>query len=423
MTPFYGCEKDSKDPKAPEMATLSTIAVSGITTYSASSGGIVTSSGSAIVIARGVCWSTAQGPTIADSKTTDGAGTGTFSSSITDLTPNTAYHIRAYATSSAGTSYGNEITFTANPVLLATLTTAPVTDITVTRALSGISIMNDGGGAIIDWGICWGTTPDPTISNSKTSEGGSDYWTSYFYGLKPSTKYYVRAYLTNSAGTAYGNELNFTTLAITPIIFNPDLTYGSVGDIDGNTYKTIQIGTQVWMAENLRTTKYNDGTSIPYVTDNSIINGFNWYNNDDVSYKATYGALYTWWAATDNRNLCPTGWHVPTTPEWYTLKTYLGGESVVADKVKETGTSHWLIPTSGSNETGFTALPGGIRWSEAGGPDNQFWYLEQDGSWWSTTSSDLGGLGADFFSISSGFSDEPTALKTAGISVRCVKDN
>ena len=418
MTTFLGCEKD---PKAPEMATLSTNAVSGITSTSALTGGIVTSSGGADVKVRGVCWSTSQEPTVADSKTTDGAGTGTFTSTITDLTPGTSYHIRAYATNSTGTAYGNEITFTANPVLLATVTTAPVTDITVASALSGISIISDGGGTVTDWGICWGTAPDPTISNSNRSQFGSDYWTCYFDGLIPSTKYYVRSYLTTSAGTAYGNELSFTTLAVTPIIFNPDLTYGSVDDIDGNTYKTIQIGTQIWMAENLRTTKYNDGTSIPYVTDNSVVNGFSWYNNDDFSYKTTYGALYTWWAATDSRNLCPTGWHVPSTPEWYTLKTYLGGESVVGDKVKETGTSHWLSPNSGSNETGFTALPGGIRWTDAGG-GNQFMSLEYDGSWWSTTSSDLAGMSADFFSISSGFSDEPTALKIDGISVRCVKD-
>jgi uncharacterized protein (TIGR02145 family) len=135
-------------------------------------------------------------------------------------------------------------------------------------------------------------------------------------------------------------------------------------DVDGNVYNTVTIGAQVWMAENLRTTKYNDGTSIPLVTDSTKWSDLStpahcWYNNDKASYKATYGALYNWYTvATDN--LCPTGWHVPTTAEWQILKDYLGS-SVDGGKLKESGTTHWKSPNKGAtNESGFTALPGGL---------------------------------------------------------------
>jgi uncharacterized protein (TIGR02145 family) len=422
---FNSCKKDVENPPVttPTITTptITTAAVSMITTLSVETGGNVTSSGGAKVTARGICWSTSPGPTLADSTTTDGTGSGAFASTISGLTPNTTYVVRAYATNSVGTAYGNEISFTTNSVRLATLTTTSATEITVASAVSGGDISDNGDGEITDYGICWATTRNPTTSNNIMTLYGFDNFAGIINGLQPSTKYYVRSYATNGAGTAYGNELNFVTSSITPIIFNPDLTYGSVLDIDGNTYKTIMIGTQVWMAENLRTTKYNDGTSIPYATDNSVINGFSWYNHDAGSYKSTYGGLYTWWAATDSRNLCPTGWHVPTSVEWFIMRTYLGpgDNSVVPDKVKEAGTTHWLSPNTASNGSGFTALPGGIGWGTAG----QFTNIGYDGSWWSASSSDPSGLGADIISISSAYSDEPSALKTYGISVRCMKDN
>jgi uncharacterized protein (TIGR02145 family) len=143
------------------------------------------------------------------------------------------------------------------------------------------------------------------------------------------------------------------------------LTYGTVSDNDGNTYKTIQIGTQTWMSENLKTTKYNDGTNIPNETNNVTWAGLSsgaycWYNND-ASNKATYGALYNWYAVNTTK-LCPTGWHVPTETEWVTLTTYLGGTNVAGGKIKETGTTHWISPNTGAtNESGFTALPAGYR--------------------------------------------------------------
>lgn len=140
----------------------------------------------------------------------------------------------------------------------------------------------------------------------------------------------------------------------------------SIIDIEGNVYQTVIIGTQVWMAENLRTTKYNDGSSIPLVTEAAAWDdlnspGYCWYDNDSINYKDTYGALYNW-NAINTGKLAPVGWHVATDADWTTLTTYLGGDSIAGGKLKEQGTSHWAIPNTGaSNTSGFTGLPAGFR--------------------------------------------------------------
>jgi len=222
--------------------------------------------------------------------------------------------------------------------------------------------------------------------------------------------------------------LSFTTLPVSPIIFNPDLAYGSIADVDGNVYKTIQIGTQIWMAENLRTTKFNDGASITQVTDDIeweklTTPGYCWYDNDPSSYKDTYGALYNWYAV-NTEKLCPEGWHVPANAEWNILSNYLGADA--GGKMKETGTIKWVNPNSGaSNVSGFTAIPGGSR-----DPFYQEWrystfgYLGYNSSWWSATehSSPNVGYATWLFSDESNFSDEFQAVKIAGLSVRCLKD-
>ena len=194
---------------------LTTTAITSLTMNSAVSGGNVTSDGGGAVTARGVCWSTSSNPTTAGNKTTNGTGTGSFASSITGLTPSTIYYVRAYATNSAGTAYGNELQFTTSSAVMPVLSTVAVTSITLTTASSGGNITSDGGAAITEKGVCWATTESPTILNSKTSDGsGTASFASSLTGLTPGATYHVRAYATNSAGTAYGNDIQFSTTAL-----------------------------------------------------------------------------------------------------------------------------------------------------------------------------------------------------------------
>jgi len=265
---------------------LTTTAVSSITGTSAISGGNITDDMGSTVTSRGVCWSTVPNPTKdLYTRTSNGTGIGSYTSSISGLSAGTTYYVRAYATNNGGTAYGNEYSFTTN-VVAPTVTTTVITSTTTTSSISGGNISNDGGAAVISRGVCWGTSSNPTISlPTKTSDGsGTGSFSSAITSLTANTLYYVRAYATNSAGTAYGDEVLLKTYT------------GTVYDVDGNLYNTVTIGTQVWMVENLKVTKYNDGTDIPNVSNNSswsstISPAYCWYNNSS-SYKATYGALY-----------------------------------------------------------------------------------------------------------------------------------
>jgi uncharacterized protein (TIGR02145 family) len=396
--------------------TLTTTAVSGITITTATSGGNITNNGGAAVTARGVCWSTSANPVITGSHTSDGTGNGSFTSSLTGLTANTTYYVRAYATNSVGPAYGNEVSFTTTPVVLATLTTTAVTSITSTTAVSGGNITADGGGAITARGVCWSISTNPTITDSHTSDAtGTGSFTSNLTGLSSSTTYYVRAYATNSAGTNYGSQVTFKT---------------TLTDVEGNVYNTVTIGTQVWMAENLKSTKYNDNTSIPNVTDNTAwINlttaGYCWYNND-IANKALYGAMYNWYTV-NTAKLCPSDWHVPTDAEFITLEMFLGMTQGQADATLWRGTDQgtqmknttgWDAGGNGTNTSGFSALPGGFRYRV----DGSFLNLGTLSYWWTSNEylttlalyRRLDGSNAGVY--------REGASKTAGKYVRCVKD-
>ena len=193
----------------------------------------------------------------------------------------------------------------------------------------------------------------------------------------------------------------------------------NIVDIDGNVYHTVTIGTQVWMVENLKTTRYNDGTAIPLVTDeysmgNLTTPGYCWYN-DSATYGNTYGALYNWYAVNTGK-LAPTGWHVPTDSEWTVLTTYAGGESVAGGPLKEAGTVHWKSPNTGAtNATGFTALPGGICEN-----NGTFTGIGYSGYWWSSTPFDGVGYYIGMFSNYASIQNSIYVCQMV-LSVRCVK--
>ncbi len=324
-------------------AALTTATVSSILTTTAVSGGTISSDGGAGVTVRGVCWSTSSNPVITGDHTTDGSGTGTFTSNLTGLTENALYYVRSYATNSIGTSYGNELSFMT--LTLPVVTTAAVSDISTTTVTCGGEVTFDGNSTATVRGVCWGTASNPDINGSHTNDGnGEGSFVSSLTGLTEGTLYYVRAYATNDAGTSYGSETSFIT---------------SVADADGNIYNTIIIGTQMWLGENLKTTKYNDGTAIPYHSGFFITTAeYAWYDNN-INYKDQYGALYNF-TAVNTGLLCPTGWHVPTDAEWTVLTDYAGGVGVAGGKLKETGYSHWNSPNTGAtNEYGLSIRAGG----------------------------------------------------------------
>lgn len=388
-------------------ATVTTKTVSDPSFNSALGGGNVTDDGGDLITAKGVCWSIRTEPLVTGPHTTDGAGTGTFDSNITGLLPGTTYYARAYATNSKGTSYGNEVTFV-TAVTFATVSTSTVPEPNVYNALGGGTITTDGGDPATIRGVCWSTAPEPTVVDSHTTNGtGIGAFESNITGLVPATTYYVRAYATNSKGTVYGEAVSFTTL---------------LGDYDLNSYRFVKIGEQVWMSENLATTKLYDGTPIANLTvaadwESASVPAYAWYSNNEALYKLTYGALYNWQAVASNK-LCPEGWHVPTEADWNILITYVGGVDAAGGKLKQAGTALWLSPNTGAtNESNFTALPGGGR-----KPTGEFEVRGSIGVWWTSTPSGLAnGIGVSMSSENASV-NMGNSITGVGRSVRCLKN-
>jgi len=197
----------------------------------------------------------------------------------------------------------------------------------------------------------------------------------------------------------------------------------AVKDIDGNVYPVITIGKQDWMAENLKTTKYNDGSPIPFITENKAWKvlktpGYCWFDNNAEN-KEVFGALYNWYTV-DTKKLCPKGWYVPSASDWKIMISYLGDENTAGDKLKESGSAHWKYSlTIVTNEFGFTALPGGFRLYTGGFPDTGNSYAV----WWSATRYDdmLAWNWGLYFSSSKIFNG--CENKQAGLSVRCIMDH
>jgi uncharacterized protein (TIGR02145 family) len=329
-------------------------------------GGRIEDDGGAPITARGLCWNASGNPeAVKDATLTDGAsGTGSFALKVEGLQQDKTYHIRAWAANAVNTWYGETRSFILKKPEVITLEAGEITP--TSARLQGTANAHGASAAVaFEWGetIAYGNTvsatPDSITGSMATSVSA------VLTGLIPGVTYHFRIKGTNSVGSTTGENKNFI---YTGIAFNPDLSYGSVTDIDGNSYRTIRIGDQVWMAENLRVTKYRNGTEIPYVTDMfewSVLTSaaYCWPHHDETAMAATYGAFYSWYAVADPKGLCPQGWHVPSDGEWALLTDFLGGAGAAGGKMKETGISHWWGPNAwATNSSGFTGLPAGGRY-------------------------------------------------------------
>lgn len=345
--------------------------------------------------------------------------TTTFS--LASLITNKTYYWKIVAKDDHGHSVPSDVwSFTTadnvGPTIPA-VTTAPITLVTKTSATSGGEVTSDGGATVTAKGICWSISANPTTLNNPISGGsGTGSFSCNITGLSPGTTYHVRAYATNSVGTAYGVDVQFTTSDSVPQPCPgvPTVTY------EGQTYNTVKIGTQCWLKENL-----NIGTRIIGSQNQIATNGIKekYCYNDLESNCDIFGGLYQWDEMMQGsttpgvQGICPSGWHVPTNAEFTTLTSFLGGENVAGGKMKEAGTAHWSAPNTGAtNESGFTALPGGFR-------SNGLFY-ELNGKGYFRSSSQADPTNAVYRYLDRNFEKvySLTSYKSYGLSVRCVKD-
>lgn len=306
------------------------------------------------------------------------------------------------------------------------LKTLPVSNLTTSSATTGGNIYFEGGSPVFARGVVWSANENPTIDNNDgiTSDGfqGGEFESS-ITGLTSNHIYYLRAYATNANGTNYGNQIVFKTY------------FGVTPDIDDNFYYTVEIGTQLWMAQNLKTTRFSNGDEIPYIspsdfswssTDSPAKTWFydSWYwDTDSASVVNAYGFLYNWYAINDSRNICPTGWRIPNLEDWGTLVNHLGGSEVAGGRMKSAVSEpnnhpRWSLPNMGAtNESGFTGLPGGVR-SDWG----NFWDLGYYGFWWLAGQQTIDSGNSFSLGYWDTFTSNYTEYKRAGLSVRCIAE-
>ncbi len=430
-------DADSDAHSSEVLATVTTSPVISITADSAYGGGEVIDEGDSSVMARGICWNKSEFPTTDDDPCRlVGQGPGEFSAEISGLSADTDYFVRAFATNSTGTAYGEEQSFTTageGQEILPTVETTSVTSVTADSAQGAGDVTADGNAEISERGLCWATNDPPTTSDSCTTAGsGVGDFSVGMAPLEPDTTYYARAYATNSEGTAYGDSIDFHTEVGV-------VSCGTVTDIDGTTYDAVQIDSQCWMAENLRTSSYRDGSTIKNITDDLAwgpeTSGARAYYNNNADNAEPFGMIYNWYAVDDPRGLCPDGWRVPIDEDWKTLELavgmpqseiddtgHRGGDSSAnpGGTLKSTGTEYWLEPNEGAtNTTGFSAYPGGDR--NPGPEEPGFWSMGRSAYFWTATET------SDENAWNRGLSYAQTSIfrtapaKNWGFSVRCVQ--
>jgi uncharacterized protein (TIGR02145 family) len=272
-------------------------------------------------------------------------------------------------------------------------------------------VNSDGGSPITARGFLVSTVnqkPDLWDYIIKCNTGIGTFSSTY-YGIGNGNTIYVRAFASNLAGT----------------------TYGDVIVLEDTNYRSVTIGTQVWMVDNLKTLKYRNGETIPNITDLNIWSNLSSAAQCDYentpAYTETYGRLYNWYAVNDPRNIAPFGWHIPSKEEWLTLINYLGGEEVAGDKLKESGYLHWYYDgncsTFASNETGFTALPGGCLTNNVEiDSEWYFAYVSQAGYWWTSSEKNSSHASCIEMMRFDGHVFNFDDSKNRAYSVRCIKD-
>jgi uncharacterized protein (TIGR02145 family) len=333
------------------------------------------------------------------------------SAAISSLSPATIYHFRIKSENELGVTYSEDQSFTTlgqkptySGISFSGLTTNSVLiKATVNPNYLATSVVIEYGTTSAH-GSSITTVPNPVTGSSLVEVSAR------ITDLVQGTKYYFRATAQNELGTTSGDDITVTT-------FN-------VSDIDGNGYYTVQIGTQEWITENLKATHFQNGDTIPNVSSiyewGGLTRAAYCFLNNDPSIAAVYGNLYNFYVAKDSRNVCPTGWHVPTMDEWNILITYLGGNIAADTKLREAGTSHWIFDTGATNSTGFTVLPGSAR--EA---DGTFYNAGSEARIWSSLEHSENGFFSGWLITLSWntplIGSNPYGL-TYGASIRCIKN-
>ena len=342
-----------------------------------------------------------------------------------------------------------------NLVTAPVVTTNAVGDITSCSAKCGGFVSGRGGAGVTSRGVCWSTVPNPTVNDSHTADGtGNGGFKSVLSCLTPGTTYHIRAYATNSAGTAYGEELSFTTThpVADSVLIDAQTCPGAdtMMDIDGNVYKTVQIGLQCWMKENLRTTRYADGTVIPigYIRYHDVAYRYSPFGMESLA--SRYGWLYNWPAvmhgdSTSNTNpsgvqgICPNGWHVPSKEEWQQLRQYLRSDSrywcegdsmniskalASSDIFWNNNNDFWTNPCAvtnnptANNASGFSAIPAECF------DCNTAWSTHTCAHYWTATLESLPYAYFERVDVwnANAFLIHFCELKSLGFSVRCLRD-
>lgn len=418
VTTLYSCNKNDTHV-SPTVPSLSDVRFDLISTTAANFTSGITSTGNSSVTSVGFCWSLNQMPTIDSNKiTTTLTNDTSFSVTVNGLKGGTYYYVRPFAVNGVGINYGKQVWFKTNGGLPQATTEGVVFRPGDTTILSG-SVKSNELLTTVTFEYGETTSYGSTVAALENPWSGEGSVSAKLTGLVHNTTFHFRVKAENEKGVTFGEDKTFR-------VPDPDGTIGTMTDIEGNTYKTISIGGQIWMMENLRTTKFKDGTPIPNVTGiaewgNLASPAYSWYGNNKDLYKGDlYGALYNWYAVNTGK-LAPAGWHVPTEEEWQQFINYVNIQfGLVAGGLKEEGLMHWMWPNRGAtNSSGFTALPAGARY------ESGFTFMGEQACWWTATPSsspeyafyhyvDRNSATIDTYNIIN--------HRFKGFSVRCVKD-